>query len=406
MLNFLVQSARRAAVKFGSLAAMLLLAPFAGQACAQTTQTTDVKFANVADSTQGLSEFSQFPAINSRGAVAFVATQNGTEQEVFKWDRRDLRTIASTSGTNFTFFGDSVAINAAGVVAFQASLNTGGRAAGIFTSDGLTTKTIINSTEQGLPGVGIGPPSINAAGTVAFEALRNGLKSTIIFTGNGGALTQVLDSLNSNFGSFGAVAINARGEIVFLGVHKDRSQGIFLAVPNLDEAGKSENLPAGAVSVVDVVNNFDFFGFGDPVINDAGVVADSAGGVAGLEIFSGNARGITARTDPSSALFAEFEHPSMNNRGAVAFSAFETNGAQGIFVELTGGASPVAVLQTGDPLFGSTVTAVTVGRFAFNDHFQLVFGYELADGRSGIAIASLQVVQEGQGAEEAESRWL
>src|SRR5689334_4728792 len=85
-----------------------------------------------------------------------------------------------------------------------------------------------------------------------------------------------------------------------------------------------------------------------------------------------------------------FEHPSINSRGAVAFSAFEANGGLGIFVELTGKASPVAILQTGDQLFGSTVTAVTVGRFAFNDHLRLVFGYELQDGRSGIAVASLQ----------------
>jgi hypothetical protein len=133
------------------------------------------------------------------------------------------------------------------------------------------------------------------------------------------------------------------------------------------------------------------------VINDAGVVADSGGGGLQVEIFSGDAKGITARTDPASPIFADFEHPSINNRGAVAFSTFETNGGQGIFVELTGGASPVAVLETGDALFGSRVTAVSVGRFAFNDHFRLVFEYELEDGRSGIAIAHLQDDQDDQG---------
>lgn len=144
------------------------------------------------------------------------------------------------------------------------------------------------------------------------------------------------------------------------------------------------------IDIVDTNNNPDFFGFGDPVINNAGIVADFGGGATFVEILSGDGKGITARTDPTSSLFADLEHPSINNRGAVAFSAFEANGAQGIFVELTGGASPVAVLQTGDPLFGSTVTAVSVGRFAFNDHFRLVFGYELSDGRSGVAVASLQ----------------
>lgn len=210
------QNACPAARKFASLAAAaVLLALFAGQAFAESPQDTHIKFVNVADSTQGLSGFSQFPAINNQGAVAFVATQSGTEQQVFKWERRELRPIASTSGSNFTFFSDDLAINAAGIVAFHASLNTGGRATGIFTSDGFVTKTIVDSTVQGLSGLGFGSPSINTAGTVAFFAPRNGLRSSIIFTGDGGALTPVLDTLNSNFRAFGNVAINASGEIVF-----------------------------------------------------------------------------------------------------------------------------------------------------------------------------------------------
>jgi hypothetical protein len=383
--------------KFAHMAVAFLFVLLAAHAFAQSEKDIRIKFVNVADSTQGLADFSQFPAINNRGAVAFVATQNGSDQ-VFKSERHDLRTIASTTDSIFTFFADNVAINAAGIVAFQAGLNTGGRASGIFTSDGFATKTIVNSTEQGLPGFGLGAPSINASGTVAFFAPRNGFRSTIIFTGNGGALTPVLDTLTSNFGSFGAVAINARGEIVFRGIHKDRSEGIFLAIPSSDQKGKNEGSSAGPVSVVGLTDtsNFAFFGFGDPVINDAGIVADAAGGAGQVEILSGDAKGITARTDPSSQFFIDFEHPSINNRGAVAFSAFEANGGQGIFVELTGGASPVAVLQTGDLLFGSTVTAVSVGRFAFNDHFRLAFEYELADGRSGIAVASLHTDDEDQ----------
>ena len=74
----------------------------------------------------------------------------------------------------------------------------------------------------------------------------------------------------------------------------------------------------------------------------------------------------------------------------MAFSADEASGTRGMFVELTGGASPVAILQTGDPLFGSTVTSVSVGRFALSDSLLLAFEYDLQDGRSGIAVASLR----------------
>ena len=369
-----------------ALAFLLLL--YAGPAFADNPKDRHLEFVNIADSAQGFSDFSQFPAINSQGSIAFVATQ-GLDQKVFRWDRRNLNPIASTATAPFTFFTDDVVINEAGTVGFRAGLNTGLRAEGIFTSDGLTTRTIVDSAQQGFPGFGIGTPSINASGTVAFQAFRSGFRSNAIFTGNGGSITPVLDTLTSNFLTFGAVAINASGEIVFEGVQKDRSEGIFLLRPNRQG---EETSGTGSASVIDVIdtNNSDFFQFGDPVINEPGITADFAAGGTKLEVFSGNGSSITARSDPASTLFIDVEHPSINNRGAIAFSTLAADGSQGIFVELTGGASLVPVLQSGDPLFGSTVTALSVGRFAFNDHLQLAFQYELADGRSGIAVASLE----------------
>src|SRR5436305_9465058 len=78
----------RAAGKLGTLTAAFLFAVFAGQISAETPHDLHIKFENVADSTQGLSLFSQFPAINNRGAVAFVATQSGAG-EVLKWEHHD-----------------------------------------------------------------------------------------------------------------------------------------------------------------------------------------------------------------------------------------------------------------------------------------------------------------------------
>src|ERR1051326_33604 len=186
MLSLLAENASSALRRVATLAAVSLLMASACAAFAQTPQTTRIKFANVADSTQGLSQFSQFPAINNHGAVAFIATQSDTKQGVFKWDDRSLRTITSTADDRFSLFTDDVVINPSGVVGFRAILTTGRRAAGIFTSDGSEIKTIVNSTDQGLSGPSMGAPSINASGTVAFQASRSGLTSTIIFTGNGG----------------------------------------------------------------------------------------------------------------------------------------------------------------------------------------------------------------------------
>jgi hypothetical protein len=110
-----------------------------------------------------------------------------------------------------------------------------------------------------------------------------------------------------------------------------------------------------------------------------------------VQIFTGNARGISPRNDPSNPAFTDSEHPSINNHGAVAFYALPDvgpNDSTGIFLEVSGGHSLIPVIRPGDKLFGSTVSTVDLGRFALNDRFELVFQYSLQDGRSGIAIAS------------------
>ena len=314
---------------------------------------------------------------------------------MFRWDRRRLNAIASTATAPFTSFTDDVVMNDAGVVGFRALLSTGPRAAGIFTSDGVAIRTIVNSTDQGFPGFGMGTPSINASGTVAFQAFTSGFRSNVIFTGDGGIITPVLDTLTSDFDTFGAVAINDSGKIVFDGTQKDGTEGIFLMKRRRDGDGTNAG-PASVIDVLDTNSHPEFFQFGDPVINNAGVAADFAAGGITLEVFSGNGKGITARNDPANNPFIDIEHPSINNHGAIAFSALEANGDQDIFVELTGKALLTPLLRTGDPLFGSTVAVLKVGRFAFNDRFQLAFEYELHDGRSGIAVASLPVEEEGQ----------
>jgi len=202
------------------------------------------------------------------------------------------------------------------------------------------------------------------------------------------------DTANSNFRTFGDAAINNSGAVVFLGFLKDFSPGVFVAKVAKDHTNGVDETAAPIITVVADPSSPAFSGpgvfFEDPVINARGIVADVAFLSNGnLAVFTGNSRGLIVRTDPNSPFLTNSEHPSIDNRGAVAFSADEANGARGMFVELTGGASPLAVLQTGDPLFGSTVTSVSVGRFALSDSLRLVFEYELQDGRSGIAVASL-----------------
>jgi len=96
---------------------------------------------------------------------------------------------------------------------------------------------------------------------------------------------------------------------------------------------------------------------------------------------------ITARTDPDQQSFLSVDNVCINNSGDVAFTG-DTLLGEGIFVERTGASHAVPVLQTGDPLFGSTVVGLSNGRFSLNNRGDIAFRFVLADGRSGIAVAS------------------
>jgi hypothetical protein len=177
-----------------------------------------------------------------------------------------------------------------------------------------------------------------------------------------------------NFSALGAAAGNASGRIVFSGTRPDQSVGIFTG-------------DSGSIVAADT-NRQNFGGFIDPVINNNGTVGMGVflndGGVQAFTFKNGI---LTAR---SGSAFINIDNVTINNSGDIAFFAADTIGGQAIFLETTGGASPVPVIQVGDPLFGSTVTQLQLGRFSINDRDEISFQYGLADRRSGIAIASPQ----------------
>lgn len=366
-----------------SCAAAFLFAAGAGLASAEPASKHEFEFINVVDSTQGFTNFEPFPAINHKSAVAFVAKRSDTGQGVFRARDGEVTTIASEQD-GLVSFDIAPAINARGVVAFSA--RTSSNSSAIFTGDGHSRKLIADSKINGLFARGVGSPSINASGTVAFSSVLSvaGLPAGVsIFTGQGGDLNTVLSTSGSDFVDFGNVAINDAGKIVVSGKRTDGSLGIF-------------TLRKGPKTIVDTNAHPEFSGFGDPVINNGGTIADVAFLIAGglndgLEIISGKAGAIIPRTDPDGPAFANAEHPSINNHGAVAFYAFpnlDPNEPTGIFLEVSGGNTLIPVIRPGDALFGSTVSAVDLGRFALNDRIEAVFQYALTDGRTGIAIAA------------------
>ncbi len=139
----------------------------------------------------------------------------------------------------------------------------------------------------------------------------------------------------------------------------------------------------GAISTV-VDSSGPFQNFNLPSINNAGAIAFAAdldaGGV-GLFISSGGT--LTTIADSNDGFFF-FDNPSINNVGSVAFLALHNTGL-GIFT----GSDPVndLVIKAGDSLFGSTVTSLAHLR-GFNDLGQIAFLADLADGRQVVVRAT------------------
>ena len=77
----------------------------------------------------------------------------------------------------------------------------------------------------------------------------------------------------------------------------------------------------------------------------------------------------------------------MNDEGVVAFLAFDSGGRHGVYI----GDDPTAdaVIRSGDPLFGSTVVRLDLTGLGINNNGDIAFGYRLADGREGVAVARI-----------------
>jgi hypothetical protein len=137
-----------------------------------------------------------------------------------------------------------------------------------------------------------------------------------------------------------------------------------------------------------IITNSDtseFASFFSPVINNEGTIAFGAllddGGIG---VFKNT--GAVTRIADSSGPFRYFYATAINNKGTVAFWADLDPGPFGIYT----GPDVVAdkVIQTGDPLFGSTVKGLSFGSKGLNDQGEVAFWAALADGREVIVRAS------------------
>jgi PEP-CTERM motif-containing protein len=313
------------------------------------------------------------PAINNDGVVAFA---EATVPDAFG-------KIETSNGVATTVIGNSdgsvygVWINDFGQVAFRDA-----PVSGVFNavrgSGGALT--VIGPENRFLP-------AIDDSGNVTFAEGSNALGSQTygIYSGNGGALTTILptaavggDQYTSEFEGF---ATSHNGIIAYE------------QYPSSSATSGQQIMTyqSGARKVITTLSTDLGSGVESLAVNNSGMVEiDGSLSSNDAGIFLGNGTTFTTAFVDTAQFFSDAAGPaSINNLNEIAFQASYLPGGSS-FNGIYTGQDPVQdkVIQTGDALGGSTVTALTYGNDALNDSGQVVFWAELANGTSGIYTAT------------------
>lgn len=344
--------------------------------------------------------------------------------------------MAAPGGGTFIDFGN-VVINDGGQVAFFGVLGEGFGAAGdsfgIFRSDG-TTGGLVNIARNGqvLPNRDgtfrsvRDKISINASGQVAFigdiiDNQGNQFAGAGIYRGDGsrGGMTQIIGRGEASPDGNGILVgfnkesrLNDAGQIAFrAGIINtsggaDDDRGIFRTDGSSDGlvllARKGQAAPDGNGTIVE-------FGFGpdDVVLNQAGQAAfvvtldntvmgegDNTGiylaDAADIPLMAAVREGQAA--PDGDGTFDDFRNSSftVNDSGQVVFRA-DINGSsrnRGVFL-YDKEVGYITIARKGDSFLGSTLSEVFFTPDGANQQGQVAYYFDLADGRSGIAIATI-----------------
>jgi hypothetical protein len=268
---------------------------------------------------------------------------------------------------------------------------------GLYTgSVGMTGAAKIVDTGDTAPGHGaftnLGSPSISGS-NVAFRGTYS--SGTGIYTGSvsatGAAKVVELGDAAPGHGPFTNNLVTpavSGSNLTFLGLYGGGFRGIYTG-----SAGAM-----GAAKVVDADDNApghgafsNFFGasisgsklaFQGAYVGGQGIYTGSVGATGAAKVVD------TGDTAPGHGAFTGFGiGPSISGNNVVFDGGY--SGGHGIYLATGGSGNNLsAVLNTGDTLFGSTLLDFDLGSFAY-DNNAIAFQYTLADGRTGIGVASV-----------------
>ena len=345
-------------------------------------------FTRIADTSQF--SFTSSPTINDNGTVAF-RSHNDLSASIFTGDGDQLHTIYSYNlliGKRDT--DNAPVINNTGTVTFDYilnySVNYKNQNETIFTAQDGNLSRIPYETGLGPYSYGFNSLTTNDSGTIAYQPAV----PTRIISAINGEQTTIL-AVNAQDTVLSDPSINNAGTIAFSGDSILSPFKPLMDQPQLTGVFTT-NISSGDLTPI-VLKDDAFASFGTVAINDPGTVVFVANRTkGGSGIFTYSSDGLLNTVADTSNAFKSFGNVAINNQGTVAFAAGLNAGGQGIFI----GADPVTdkVIATGDSLLGSTVTSVKFTSRGLNNNQQIAFFATLADGESGIFRADQP---EGQG---------
>lgn len=196
----------------------------------------------IADTSGPIEQFNGSPTINNSGTVAFSAVSvhsDGSRHEaIYTGNGGPLKLIAETGAPGETFSPGIPAINNQGAVAFWATIALPGGpvSEGIFVGDGGPLSVIAHNRQGAYVefGSGIGSPSINDNGTVAFLARRTDQLRCIATGPNPETdavvcTRDIIDGREANVNVIHTHGLNNNGQVAFMTGIFD--QALYLASP-------------------------------------------------------------------------------------------------------------------------------------------------------------------------------
>lgn len=370
---------------FPRFSAALILSFALGCLGREQAQGATYAITNISDSSGDLDSFST-PSINAAGTVLFGASLDGGGSSLFTTGAGGGSTsMLVTSGSGFSDFGPG-SISDAGTTVFFAHLDNGQQ--GIFTvvnpGDSALTVAVADSNST-FASFG-SEPAINQSGSVVFQAVRkSGGQGLFKASSSGSGLATIVDSSGGFLSFSGAPALNNDGALAFVAELPNGRHGVY----SIPTAGAQ---PFAVAS--DDFDNLDYFyyyydQFYDPVLDSAGSIFFRAGvedGNDGIFRYQLGDDSAIAMIYPYGNAFQTLGDPSINDSGTLSYFGSEPPSRTGIFIR--DGFRDIELIAVGNPLFGSTITALDYSRKGMNNVGQAAFSYALADGRIGVAVAS------------------